>query len=187
MKFRNVLLSASALALASFGALAAFQEDGMDPKAMFEGPTEHHALLERFVGTWKSTVAPMGPDMPSSSGTETNRAFGELWTLGQYEGDFMGTPFQGHSVVGYDVEKGKYVSMWVDTASSRLNVYEGEWNPGTNQLVMKGPGKNPMTGESVTETHVHHFEGPDRRSFEIRLPGPDGTPTAMLHIDYVRM
>ena len=84
--------------------------------------------------------------------------FGGFWVTSEFESDFMGMPFQGRSVVGYDAMKGKYVGTWIDTMSSYMAIMEGEYDQANDALVMEwdAPG---MTGEMMPHRSVTKHRG----------------------------
>ena len=60
--------------------------------------------LEAWVGTWDAEVSMMGQ---TTKGTETCRIeCGGHWLVTEHSGSFMGAPFQGKGLTGYDASKG---------------------------------------------------------------------------------
>ena len=177
---RVLLLLVGTLAL-GWSAAAALQEDDMPPAVK---PTEQHALLKRMAGTWDAKVSMMG--MTSKGTYVAKTVMGGLWSLGDYTGEFMGQPFQGHAVDGYDPEKGKYVSIWVDSMSSAPQFYEGTYDAERDVLTYEGYGISPMTGEHVPEVHRLSFHGSDGQTFEMIQKGPDGADMLLMTIEYTR-
>ena len=80
-------------------------------------PRKEHQWLARFVGEWESTVevTPV-PDQPpmKSTGTESVRSLGGLWTLGEGRGEMpgggVGTTLM---TLGYDPARGRFVGTFV--------------------------------------------------------------------------
>jgi hypothetical protein len=178
-------LSASvpAFTLSVLLALTAFavQEDhGAPPAAK---PVEQHALLANKVGVWDATMSGMGME---SKAVYDCRKLGELWVVGDYKGDFMGAPFVGHEVWGFDSKKGKYVSTWVDNWSDRAMSFEGAYDAATKTLAMWTDGTNPMTGEPMRERHDSKFIDADNWEFTMNHPGPDGKYAPAMTIRYKR-
>lgn len=110
MKLAAVLVPVSMLSLAAV-LLSAQDEGGMPP---IPRPGEAHKLLERKVGTWNCTLTMAGMPGESQARYEAKLDHGGLWLVGDYRGEFMGTPFSGHEIQGFSAEKGKYVSTWID-------------------------------------------------------------------------
>ena len=114
------------------------------------------------------------------SGTETNRLIGGIWVVSDFEADLMGMHFEGHGVIGYDVEQDLYVSTWVQSMEARMNHSEGHWDAEKNQLVMVGEGRD-MMNQPVTEKNVITFTGEDTMTAEV-FHGDE----LFLTIDYTR-
>ena len=45
---------------------------------------------------------------------------GGFWLISDITGKFMGAPFHGHSVLGYDAQKKRHVGMWADSIASYM-------------------------------------------------------------------
>jgi hypothetical protein len=80
-------------------------------------PQKEHAWLQRLVGEWRAEMeCRMGPDQPSmtSTGSETVRSLGGLWTLGEGEGEAPdGTPVRSLMTLGYDPQKQRFVGIFI--------------------------------------------------------------------------
>lgn len=76
------------------------------------------AWLKKSVGVWDAEfeVWPQGPDKPSIKfkGVETIRAFGTHWLASDLESEFNGQKVVVHSIIGYDLDRGKLVGMIID-------------------------------------------------------------------------
>ncbi len=171
------------LALPVLCAVTAFavQEDHGGPP--IAKPTEQHALLANKVGVWDATMNAMGME---SKAVYDCRKLGDLWVVGDFKGDFMGAPFAGHEVWGFDSEKGKYVSTWVDNWMDRVMSFEGEYDAAAKTLAMWTEGKDPMTGKPIRERHDSKFLDADTWEFTMNHPGPDGKYAPVMTIRYKR-
>lgn len=182
--FRTLLVGGATLVAA--GALYAFQE-GMPAMPMIK-PTAEHAILEQLAGEWDATMKMDFPGVQPSKGTmSTKLGMNGLWLVGDYKTDnFMGSPFTGHALTGYDPEKGKYVGTWIDSMTMALGVQEGTYDAATKTLTMESKGLDPMSGEEVTMKMVTKVQDKDHHTFEMYSPGPDGSDMLALTIEYVR-
>ena len=81
-------------------------------------PGPEHAVLKDEAGSWDATVesfaAPGQPPM-LSKGIETGTMVGGFWLVSDFKSEMMGQPFLGHSTLGFDPAKKKYVSTWIDS------------------------------------------------------------------------
>ena len=176
-------LAMPALAVAVLAGAASAQD--------FERPGKEHELLKKDVGVWKASMKHRMPGsdtlQPMGAGKETNRLLGNgMWLVGDFTGSAMGQPFHGHSLTGYDNEKGKYVAVWTDTLSSRMTPMEGTVEKGT--LTMYSEGVDPVTGQKQRAKQVTAYQGDDKRTFRM-YSAPLGSDdwTLSFQIDYERM
>ena len=90
--------------------------------AMSPGP--EHKLLSRMVGDWTFTNKMwMDPSAPPAEGSGTMHAetiLGGRYVHAVWKGNFMGMPFEGHAIEGYDNVSKKHVSSWVDNMSTAI-------------------------------------------------------------------
>ncbi len=173
MRLRIALLSALVLASGALAARAALQE-GMPPPAK---PGPEHELLKHFAGTFDLLVD------GSEKGTETTTlAMNGLWAVSDFQSQMGGQAFIGHGVLGWDANKKKYISTWVDTMSTHLYVFEGTWDAATKTLVQESTEPDPMMGQKmVSKTRITDA---DHHVFEMHVGSVD-TP-AMMSIQYTR-
>ncbi len=91
-------------------------------------PAREHEWLRRLVGEWTYEGEMKIGDMEhSSSGTETIRALGDLWTIGEMSGQMPGSDTVSKSVItlGYDLTKKKFVGSFVSDMMDSMWTYEG--------------------------------------------------------------
>jgi hypothetical protein len=180
MKLRTLLLSVSALTLAGAALYAGSRQD--PPPAA----TKEHALLKQMAGDWDVKVSMfMGPEAMVSNGTYEAHMVGDTWVAGDFEGDFMGMPFYGHGVNGYDVKAKKHVSYWFDSMTTSPNVSEGTYDAAAQALTMKGKGFD-MMGKEVAQTETTVFKDADTMLFSMTQPGADGKDVKVMEIVYTR-
>jgi hypothetical protein len=179
MNRTSFLLSLALVSAAGAGAWAVLRQEGMPPPPK---PAPEHGLLKRCVGTWDATVSMMGQDGKphTSPATMTYKAVGDYFIVGDYEGDFMGQPFRGHSIAGYSLEKKKLVTIWVDTAGAELNIGEGSYDPATKS------SKSVMSGGGMTMSDVTSYPDDNTIISKMGMIGPDGKEAPWMTIEYKR-
>lgn len=103
-----------ALVLLAPGALA---QDDAAAMAMPDPKTEAHDALKPFVGTWNLTVKITdGGQTMEMPGTETfELVCGGLWLKSSVVSSFMGQPFYGVSLRGYNPMTKTYEEIWIDS------------------------------------------------------------------------
>jgi hypothetical protein len=81
---------------------------------------KEHLLMLEDVGDWQATVKTMAPGQAPIEEQATERVIGlcnGLWLWSDFNGQFMGAPFMGHGLVGFDPIAKHYVSFWIDSIS----------------------------------------------------------------------
>lgn len=133
------------------------QEDpakAMEEWLKLTAPNENHARLEMLVGTFDVTGKFwMDPAAPPSENTGTSTF---TWMLGkrfvkhEHTSQFMGAPFEGFGMTGWDPLKQKYVGVWTDTMGAGLYSLEGTYDPKTESFTFEGTWPDPMSGPGAT-------------------------------------
>ena len=159
------------------------EEPEMSPEAMMAmmmemaNPGPEHELLAKFAGSWKASASMwMDPAAPPevSEGSLTNTlVLGGRYVMGNYESSFMGMPFSGISVMGFDRAKGKYHGTWMDTFSTgMLPISEGDMEDGV--LTLFRTAMDGVSGEMVNMKEVSTWISDDEHTFEMFSEMPDG-------------
>ncbi len=153
-------------------------------------PGPEHARLQPLVGTWRTTskfwMQP-GTAPEVSKGFASNR-----WTLGKkflkqdYSGKFGGVPFKGTGVLGYDKVKKSFISSWIDSMATGMMLGEGEFNPTTNEIIMKSAYSCPMTGGTRNSRTITRIISKNEHVFEMYDLAPDGSEVKTMEIVYKR-
>lgn len=124
-------------------------------------PGDEHATIAKAAGTWKATVTSWTE--PGSEPMVTEGTFHRKMTLGgrvleeTYEGNMMGAPFEGHSLLGFDNATGRYWTIWVDNMSTGPMVLWGDWDEKEKAHVYKGTTPDPVSGRLIEmKTIVRH-------------------------------
>jgi hypothetical protein len=157
-----------------------------DVQSMFPKAGPEQAILKQDVGVWDATVESMMGGPPTvSKGVETNAMMGDLWLITDFRGDFMGKPFLGHGVSGYDSSKKKYVSTWVDSMSIGPQVSESTYDGAKKTMTGSMEGPDP-SGKTSKMTSVVEWKDADTRVFTMSTAGPDGKQITAMRITYKR-
>lgn len=142
-------------------------------------PGDMHKMLAKSDGNWSGETTMWmedgGKPMTSKSEATNKMMFGGRYQVSEHKGNFMGMPFEGMSITGYDNSKKKFVSNWIDNMGTGVMVTEGDWNASKKAIEFKGkmtdpsrPGKDCDVREVLTfvdDTH-HTLEmyGPDSKT-----------------------
>lgn len=141
---------------------------------------EHHARLQDLVGRWDAMATFwMGPDEPpmQSAGQSVNTSIlGGRWVSMHYTCDFMGSPFEGTGVIGFDNLAGEWVGNWMDTMCTQMLVHRGragaQNGTGPNRIEMVGTSRDPM-GVVARTRNTTVIHGRDHHTYEMfkAMPG----------------
>ena len=152
-------------------------------------PGEGHKALDNLVGTWNVKVtawmAPGQPPMESTGTSETSWILGGRYIEERASGSFMGQPFNGIGITGYDNAKKEYVATWVDNMGTGIMTSTGSMTDGKT-FTFKGSSTDPMTGKDMPEEMKLTVVDKDHHMSEMWGPGPDGKMMKMVQIDYTR-
>src|SRR5262245_6263167 len=186
---KRILGSAAIVILAAGAVLAARQgqEGGGMPQP--PKPLKEHDFLKNFEGTWEFSASfTMAPGMPAmkSKGMQVDRmAAGGLWLIIDAMEDKKDAPFHGHGMVGYDPEKKKYTSVWVDNHTMKYELSEGTADPEAKTLTMESETPGP-DGKPRKMKQVSTIKDKDSKSLKFFGTGPDGKEMMFGEIEYTR-
>ena len=155
------LFLAAALAFALFQATS--PTTGQEPTAP---PLPHEAKrLEAWAGSWDAEVTMMGS---TTKGSEVCRLeCGGNWLVTEFNGSFMGQPFQGRGFTGFDVSKSAYSGVWIDSSGSPMSVYaNGAFSKDGKSFRAEVDGLG-MDGKSGRFEYLSTFPDARTRTFEI--------------------
>lgn len=159
----------------------------MEAWAKAGAPTEKHEALAPMVGTWEATVRmwmdPSGEPMTSEATIENRMVLGGRFLEEVVRGDFMGQPFEGRGLTGYNNLTEKYESTWVDNVSTAIYRYEGTMEDGA--LTMSGEHLDPTTDETLTMTGTLEVVSEDEMQYTAWEDRGDG-PVKVMEIEYRR-
>ena len=164
------------------------QDDMMALMAEYGAPGPEHEALIAGAGEWTADMkhypAPGAPAMEMSGKTTIEPMFDGRYMLQHMASDFMGMPYEGAGLSGYDRVRGKYFSIWIDSMSTSVTVVWGDREGDT--ITYKGKMPDPMAGGEVPVMMKHKEVSDDHVLFTMHTPGPDGKPFKSMQIDYKR-
>lgn len=141
-------------------------------------PGEPHKQLARKAGDWTFTNKMwMDPSQPPMESTGTMR--GEVILGGRYvqttwNGSFMGRPFEGRGVDGYDNLAKQYVSSWVDNMGTGILHSTGTCDDKGMKCTLKGDMLDPASGRKSYMRQDFTWTDDNNFKHEMYGPGPDG-------------
>ena len=154
-------------------------------------PQAEHQWLQKLVGDWTfESECVMGPDQPpmKSSGTESVRSLGGLWTLGEGRGEMpgggVGTTLM---TLGYDPARKRFVGTFVGSMMTHQWVYDGALDPDGAVLTLDTEGPSfAGDGKLVKYQDIIEFRGDDLRVLSSQMLGDDGKWHRFMTANYRR-
>ena len=153
-----------------------------------KAPTKEHEELLKCVGEWEGTfkmaaqpgAAAKEPKDAKETPTEakcTEKVIPiceghYLWT--NYAMDFMGGPYEGHALVGYDATKKRYVSYWFDSMTPTFMASSGTLDPKTRTLTMTGTSVG-HDGKPRATKEVDTWKDDNTRHMAMEMKGDNDT------------
>jgi len=149
-------------------------------------PGEKHAGLAKLVGNWTLEMKmPTGPGMPDAMihGTsEIEAVLGGRYIIEEVESEFMGQPFRGISLTGYDNVTGTFENVWLDNQATAMAFLKGT-GEADGTIIWRGTRNDPAAGViTVRGVHTMTDEGLTYENFETR----DGEEAMTFVIHYTR-
>jgi hypothetical protein len=157
---------------------------------MHAEPQEEHNWLQKFVGDWTSEAEMQEPGQPpvKSTGTETVRSLGGLWTVAEGQGEMPGGGAATMIMtLGYDPHRQRFVGTWIGSMMAHLWVYEGKLDRATNTLTLESEGPS-MAGDGTLARYrdAIEFKGNDHRVLTSHVLGDDSQWQKFMTADYRR-
>ena len=155
--------------IALFACLAASTQSAQEPPEM-EKPGEHHKHLKMMAGTWdvKSKFHMVPGQIIEMNGVEVAKMQpGGFWLISDFSGKFMGEPFHGHGVLGYEAHKKEYVGTWADSIAPVLVISKGTCSKDGRVTTMIGKSFNPMEKHEVTYKQVTEIKDANTKTFHM--------------------
>ena len=149
--------------------LAASTLSAQEPPEM-EKPGEHHKHLEMMAGTWdvKSKFYMIPGQTIEMTGMEVAKMQpGGFWLISDFTGKFMGEPFHGHGILGYEAHKKEYVGTWADSLASVLVISKGTCSKDGRVTTMIGKSFNPIENREVTYKQVAKIKDANTKTFHL--------------------
>jgi hypothetical protein len=150
-------------------------------------PGPQHAALKNQEGTWNATVTSFvdGPTPMTTTGTETrNMILGGRFLETKYTGSYMGQPYEGWGLTGYDNKNSKVLWVWADNMSTKWMDLSGTMTPDGKTITCNG-SIDGMTGTPMP-IHVELKFDTDTQMTYTMYGNMKGQDTKMMQIVYTK-
>ncbi|ALL08280.1 hypothetical protein AQ505_24060 [Pedobacter sp. PACM 27299] len=187
---KKLTLSVVALLMLAITCRVQAQDDAM-MKAWqaYMTPGDVHKMIANDDGKWDGEVtmwmAPGAPPTKSKTSSTNSMIMGGRYQKSIHEGNMMGMPFEGMSLLGYDNSKKTFVSTWIDNMGTGMMNMEGTWDDATKTINFKGKCVDPMTGKDMDVREVFKFVDKDHQVMEMYC-NTDGKEMKTMEIQFSR-
>jgi hypothetical protein len=93
------------------------------------------------------------------------------WLWSDFKGQFVGMPFEGHALVGYDPKAKQYVSFWLDSMSSVCAETAGNFDEAKKAYTFAGSSVDP-TGKPMTIQETLTWKDDNTRVLQMQCKSP---------------
>lgn len=191
------LLTGSVVGFAGDMAPAAQEEMTEEQKALqarmqeYSTPNEHHEFLKSLSGTWTTNVKfwmdPKGEAQESEGTSEAGMIMGGRFLEQKFNGAFMGQPFEGRGLYGYDNIRKEYTGLWFDNMATGIMISSAKHDPATKTMTEEGSMSCPITNERDRwYKAVTTFVDSDHYTYESFMKDADGKEFRSMIISYTR-
>jgi hypothetical protein len=162
----------------------------MAKMAALTQPGEHHAALERFLGTWDVELRFFmgGQATPATKGkAEYTWLMDGRWIQGKVEGTMMNMPYEAVSTMGYDNFKQSYVVSSVSSMDTAMHYAEGDLTRDGDALIVYGTLDEYLDGQhdKMVKT-VFRFRSADAFAMEVHDLPIGETNTKVVEFSFKR-
>lgn len=162
-----------------------------EPTAMKAEPQAGHHWLHKLVGEWTYEAdCAMGPGQPRqrSTGSESVRSLGGLWTVGEGQGEMPGGG--GATTImtlGYNPQTKRFVGAFIASMMTHLWIYDGALDAAGHVLTLAAEGPS-FAGDGTMAKYrdAIEFKSDDHRVLTSRVLGEDGTWSEFMTAHYRR-
>jgi hypothetical protein len=155
----------------------------------FATPAAGHKALEPYAGRWSMKVRMFQPGQPMNESDATSEAkwvMEQRYLTDETSGNFMGMPFKGMGLSGYDNLKKKYVSTWVDNMGTGIMLSEGTYDAAKKTFTYRSEMPDLMAGKYNQSRMTDTWTDNDHHTMRMYGPGLDGKEMMHMEIAYTR-
>ena len=126
------------------------------------------------------------PAMPPTTMTQTDAMTCDgRWLHSTSKGNFMGMPYEGHGLLGFDPTTDEFVSIWVDNFAPKIGILRGTQDANTKIITYRGETIGPA-GQPVDTTNTARFQDADHWTMETKSVTKDGKAAGTMKMQYTR-
>jgi uncharacterized protein DUF1579 len=170
--------------------MSAEEKAMMDAMMKAATPGKQHQWLATKAGMWSFTgkfwQAPGAPPVEMSGAAErTMMLGGRVMAEKVSSAGFMGQPFEGYGLAGYDNVAKAFWGTWNDNMGTGVMLSKGQCDD-KGACTYTGEYFDPMTGKMKKSRMTARDDGPDKEMHEFFDTGPDGKEFKSMELVYTR-
>lgn len=131
-------------------------------------PGPHHEHLAALVGKWQAETKfwpePSAEPIIAPATIEYRMIMKGRYLEENITSEFMGQPFTGRGLYGFNNVTGELQAVWIDDTSTGMYTYTGSISDDGTELILKGKYKDPVSGEwretrsvmRISEDNLHY-------------------------------
>jgi hypothetical protein len=153
-------------------------------------PQKEHQWLQRLVGEWTfEAECSLGPDQPpmKSTGRETVRSLGGLWTIGEGSNEMPGGGTSSSIMtLGYDPQTKRFVGTFIASVMTHLWPYHGTLDAAGKVLTLDSEGPSCAGDGMAKYQDSIEFLSDDHRTLSSQMQDADGRWQPFMKAHYRR-
>jgi Protein of unknown function (DUF1579) len=162
----------------------------MEAWVKYGTPGAEHKRLEYFVGDWnyiskfwsKPEATPL---VTNGTATQTMMFDGRYQQTVQH-GSFMGQPFEGFGILGYDNLNKVYVLFWIDSMSTGFWEVRGAYDDASKTYTFKGLWDDPSMKTKTKVKLIYKIIDDNKFLYETYMIDSKGAEFKTMEITYTR-
>ncbi len=187
----TILVSAGLLAQEKpYEAMTPEQQAMMQAFEEYRTPGAQHEMLAKRAGKWnvqgKMWQGPGAPAEPFEATSTVKSVMGGRYIIEHVDSEFMGEPFKGFGISGYDNLTDTYVAAWIDSFSTGILRYEGTPSGDGKTIHYTGEHPDVLGGRYAKVTSVEQLIDDDKHVHTTYFTGPDGQEYKHMELIYIR-
>jgi hypothetical protein len=152
-------------------------------------PGEQHARLADRAGDWKAVVTiwnePGGAPTTIDGVSTKTMVFGGRYLEEEFTGQFMGRPFRGRGIYGFDNATREYVAIWYDNMGTGIHLSNGQ-DDGKGGLTFASTQQDPVTGRPTKTRSVGRSTDRDHHVWESYTTRDGEKEFLHMRVEYTR-
>lgn len=134
-------------------------------------PGAEHKWMETYAGEWivetKIWMDPSQPPMVSKGSCTNTMTMGGRYLEYVFKGEFMGMPFDGKGVMGFDNTEKKFKSTWRDSMSTGIMYTVGTFDEKTQTMTSVGTSLDPVSKQEMKTKEITRYISKDKYVMEM--------------------